>query len=89
MLFKHDCDIMAKILYIKMSKQKLRSKINFVQFASIFMGLMDESPDRRNKVIFDILDYNSSGFVNSIYLIQLFKNVPQNTAFGQEIFKIV
>ena len=68
-LFNYKCNIMAKILYIKLSKQKDKAKINFLSFYQLFIGLFDEVKDKRNRTIFEILDARSEGELSIIYLM--------------------
>mmetsp|Transcript_2823 Transcript_2823/g.4400 ORF Transcript_2823/g.4400 Transcript_2823/m.4400 type:complete len:144 (-) Transcript_2823:279-710(-) len=88
-LFKYKCDILARVLYIKMSKKKDFSKINFIQFTHTVMDILDEIKDRRNRTIFNFLEFNGDGELDIMILMQLFNNVKRNTMFGQEILKMV
>lgn len=88
-LFEDECDIFARILYLKMSNNKDHARINFIQFIKVFQNLLDEIKDQRNRVIFGLLDINEKGVLDIVMLMQLFNNVNRNTMFGQEILKIV
>lgn len=68
LLFKHDCDILARVIYIKLSQRKFRARVNFHTFASAFLGLMDESAERRNKCVFNLMEFNGDGEFDVMYL---------------------
>ena len=89
LLFKHDCNILARVLYIKLSKRKNRARINFYTFASAMIGLLDDSADRRNKCMFNLMEFNGDGEFDVMYLFQLLNNVPRNSLFGREIYKMI
>lgn len=72
-----------------MAKRKECSKINFLQFYEIFIDLLDEVKARRNKCVFDLLEFNGDGELDMLFLMQLFCNLNKNTLFGQEILKLV
>lgn len=67
--------MMAKIMYVKLSKKKDKAKINFINFANAFMGLLDEVKDKRNRTLFELLDAKGEGELSIIYLMQLMHNV--------------
>ena len=58
LLFDYKCDIIARVIYIKMSKRTDKAKIDFIKFINCFMGLLDEVKDRRNRAAFDLLEFN-------------------------------
>lgn len=89
LLFKHECEILARILYVKLSKRRFKSRINFHQFARLFMGLRDENADRRNKCIFDMMEFNGDGQYDIMYLFQILNNIPRNSLYGREIYKMI
>lgn len=69
-LFNFKCDIFAKILYLNMSRNKDAAKISFMQFVSVFEGLVSDSPrDAPNKCIFRLLDVRNEGHLTIIYLL--------------------
>lgn len=68
LLFKHDCDILARVFYIKLSKRKFRARIDFPCFVTAFMGLLDDSADRRNKCVFTLMEFNGDGEFDIMYL---------------------
>jgi hypothetical protein len=82
LLFDYKCDIIARVIYIKMSQRTDKAKIDFIQFINCFMGLLDEVKDRRNRAAFDLLEFNGDAEFDIIYLMQLFNNVSRNTMFG-------
>lgn len=88
-LFNFPCDILARIMYIKLSKRKDCAKINFLQFADAVTGLLDEVKDRRNRTIFNLMEFNGDGELDIMILMQLFNNISRDTQFGQEIIKVV
>lgn len=88
-LFSYKCDILARILYIKLSKRKDCAKIRFVMFAESVAGLLDEVKDRRNRTMFNLMEFNGDGELDIMILMQLLNNVSRNTLFGQEILKLV
>lgn len=89
MLFDYKCDILARLMYIKMSRKKDKSKIDFDKFANCLIGLLDEVKDVRNQTIFNLLDYKNEGELSIMFMMQLIHNVPKNSMFGQEILKLV
>ena len=88
LVFGQKCDILARVLYIKLARRKDHAKINFVQFAEAFVGLLHEVKDKRNRTIFNLLEFNGDGEYDIMYLFQLLVNVPRNTMFGQEVLKL-
>ena len=88
-LFSFKCDILARIMYIKLSKRKDSAKIRFLQFAEAVSGLLDEVKDRRNRTLFNLMEFNGDGELDIMILMQLFNNASRDTLFGQEILKLV
>lgn len=88
-LFGFPCDIFARILYMKMSGNKDHAKISFVQFGSIFMELLVDIKDRRNRAFFNLLDLKGAGTLDILTLLQLYNNLDRDTLFGQEILGLV
>ena len=88
-LFGYRCDVLAKIMYIKLSKRKDCAKINLIRFYEVFKNLLDEVKSKRNNTVFELLEFNGDGVLDIMYLMQLFCNLKRNTVFGQEILKIV
>lgn len=82
MLFGYPCDILARIMYIKMANRKRCSRINFLQFADAMMDLIDEIKDRRNRAVFNLMEFNGDGELDIMILMQLFNNIPRETIFG-------
>jgi len=82
MLFDYKCDILARLMYIKMSRKKDKSKIDFDRFAYCLIGLLDEVKDVRNQTIFNLLDYKNEGELSIMFMMQLIQNVPRNSMFG-------
>jgi|TARA_B110000285_G_C14798763_1_gene456438 hypothetical protein len=61
-LFDQKCDVMAKLIYLKLSEQKQSVKINFLRFAEVFELLVDDgNRDNGNKMIFNLLDIKGKG----------------------------
>jgi hypothetical protein len=81
-LFGYKCDILARIMYIKISKKKDCAKINILQFWEAVKGLLDEVKDRRNRTIFNLMEFNGDGELDIMILMQLFNNIPRETLFG-------
>lgn len=81
-LFGHKCDIFAKILYMKMVRNKDHAKINFLQFVDVFMDLLDEYKDVRNRVLFNLLDLKGTGKLDIMIFIQIANQVDRNTLLG-------
>lgn len=81
-LFTFKCDILARVMYIKLSKRKDCAKIRFLQFAEAVSGLLDEVKDRRNRTLFNLMEFNGDGELDIMILMQLFNNVPRDTLFG-------
>jgi hypothetical protein len=79
LLFNFDCDILARIWYIKLSKRRDCAKINFLQFADAVTGLLDEVKDRRNRTVFNLMEFNGDGELDIMILMQLFNNVSRET----------
>ena len=52
-------------------------------------GLLDESKDKRNRTVFNLIEFNGDGELDIMILMQLFNNIPRETLFGQEILKMV
>lgn len=76
LLFGYRCDVLAKVMYLKMGDNKIKAKINFYQFASVFEGLLQENPrDAPNKCIFNLLDIRSTGQLTILFLIQILHNI--------------
>ena len=69
-------------MYIKMSKKKDKSKIDFDRFVYCLIGLLDEVKDVRNQTIFNLLDYKNEGELSIMFMMQLIQNVPRNSMFG-------
>jgi hypothetical protein len=88
-LFGFKCDILARVMYIKMSKRKMCAHITFMDFHDTFIRVIDDAKDQRNRAIFDILEFNGDGELDIMILMQIFSNVDRNTCFGQEILKMV
>lgn len=88
-LFSFKCDILARIMYIKLSKRKDSAKIRFLQFAEAVSGLLDEVKDRRNRTLFNLMEFNGDGELDIMILMQLFNNASRDSLFGQEILKLV
>lgn len=88
LIFGYRCDIFARVLYIKLAKRKDHAKINFVEFAEAFLGLLHEVKDKRSRAVFNLLEFNGDGEYDIMYLFQLLVNVPRNTMFGQEVLKL-
>jgi len=76
-------------MYIKLSKRKFRAKIDFYRFVTTFMGIRDELADRRNRTIFEFLEFNEDGEFDIMFLMQLLNNIPRESLFGREIYKLV
>ena len=53
------------------------------------MGLRDESADRRNKCIFNLMEFNGDGEFDVMYLFQLLNNVNRNSLFGRDVYKMI
>jgi hypothetical protein len=68
-VFEYDCDILARVMYIKLSRRKFRAKIDFYRFCTTFMGLRDELADRRNRTIFEFLEFNEDGEFDIMFLM--------------------
>ena len=61
-LFDQKCDVMAKLIYLKLSEQKQSVRINFLRFAEVFELLVDDgNRDNGNKMIFNLLDIKGKG----------------------------
>ena len=88
-LFGYSCDIFARILYLRMAKNKDSAKIDFVRFSSIFLAFLDDIKENRNRAFFEILDLNGTGKLSIMFLMQIVNDVDRDTLFGQEILKIV
>jgi hypothetical protein len=88
-LFGYPCDILARIIYIKMASRKRCARIDFLQFAEAMMDIVDEVKDRRNRAIFNLIEFNGDGELDIMILMQLFNNIPRESMFGQEILKMV
>ena len=88
-LFGHKCDILARIMFIKMSKRKRCAKINFIQFHDALIDIVDEIKDRRNRCVFNLLEFNGDGDLDIMILMQLFNNLSRESMFGQEMLKMV
>jgi len=73
---------LARIIYIKLSERKECSKIDFTRFFEIFYPILDEVKARRNKCIFELLEFNGDGELDMLFLMQLFCNLSKNTMFG-------
>ncbi|CDW89633.1 UNKNOWN [Stylonychia lemnae] len=83
----HQIDILAKLIYLYLAKCKECIKIGFLRFADAFMPILNELTEKRNEFIFKLLDVGSQGKINVLHLIQYFKHIQTNSAFGQEIYK--
>jgi len=55
----------------------------------VFLNLLEDNKDKRNRCVFDILDVNSTGMLDIMILMQLYNNIERETMFAQEILKIV
>ena len=88
-MFGHKCDIFARILYLKMAKNKDSAKIDLVQFFSVFMPFLDDIKENRNRAYFNILDLNGTGKLSIMFLMQIMNNVDRETLFGQDILRVV
>lgn len=53
------------------------------------MFILDEDRSKQLKTCFKILDLDRDNKLNIINLLHLYKNIPLNTALGQEIFKVL
>jgi hypothetical protein len=45
-------------------------------------GLLDESKDRRNRTVFNLIEFNGDGELDIMILMQLLNNTPRETLFG-------
>ena len=88
-LFGFPCDILARIMFIKMSKRKRCAKINFLQFSEALLDLIDINQNKRNRCVFNLLEFNGDGDLDIMILMQLFNNLPRESMFGQEMLKMV
>ena len=89
-LFHHKCDLFAKILYLKLSRQKDQARIDFMRFAEVVMGLIDETnKDNMNRAVFNILDIKSQGQLDIVMLMQIYNNLDRDTLFAQEILVLI
>ena len=68
-VFGSDCDIMAKLLYVKMSGMRERAKISFMEFITLFIPLYNDNVNVRSKAIFSIIDSDSDGVLCIISLL--------------------
>lgn len=68
-LFGYKCDILARVIYIKLSNRKLSAKINFMTFYKAFIGLIDDMQDKRNRAIFDLIEFNGDGELDIMMLM--------------------
>ena len=64
-------------MYIKLSKRKDSAKINFIEFANAMVGLLDEVKDRRNRTVFNFMEFNGDGELDIMILMQLFNNISR------------
>lgn len=76
-------------MYIKISKRTDWAHINLIQFWEAMSGLLDESKDRRNRTVFNLIEFNGDGELDIMILMQLLNNTSRETLFGQEILKMV
>lgn len=53
------------------------------------MDLLDHRQDRRNRCVFNLLEFNGDGDLDIMILMQLFNNLPRESMFGQEMLKMV
>jgi hypothetical protein len=82
-LFGFRCDVMAKIMYATMTKEKDQSKITFDVFVENLYGLVDESKlDNATRCIFNLLDVRNKGQLDVFMLIQIINNSDRNTHFA-------
>lgn len=88
-LFEFECDILARVIYIKLADRLDKAKIHFPVFARTFMGLLEEVKDKRNKTIFELLEFNGDGEYDLFFVFQLFINSHRETMFGQEMLKAI
>ena len=72
-----------------MSKRKRCAKINFIQFHDALIDIVDEIKDRRNRCVFNLLEFNGDGDLDIMILMQLFNNLSRESMFGQEMLKMV
>ena len=68
-VFGYKCDIFAKLIYVKLSGNKDCATINFPEFLSLFMPLLNENRDKRNRCVFNILNSSSDGVLHIISLL--------------------
>lgn len=88
-LFNHECDIFARLLYIKIAREKDHAKIYFPQFWDAFKNLLDPIKDQRNRAVFELIEFKGDGLIDIMILMQIFQNLDRDTLFGQEILKLV
>ena len=69
-------------MYIKISKRTDWAHINLIQFWEAVNGLLDESKDRRNRTVFNLIEFNGDGELDIMILMQLLNNTPRETLFG-------
>ena len=67
-LFGVRCDPMARILYYKMARGRDHARVDFVRFARVFEGLLDEVQKKRNRVIFNLLDVKGKGKLDIVFI---------------------
>ena len=68
-VFEHKCDILARIMYLKMAKSMDHAKIDFIRFVEVFIMLLDEIKDNRNRCVFDLLDIKGKGVLDFSFLL--------------------
>jgi hypothetical protein len=56
-------------MYIKISKRKNCAHINIIQFWEAVGGLLDEVKDRRNRTIFNLMEFNGDGELDIMILM--------------------
>jgi hypothetical protein len=53
------------------------------------MDFIDDVKDKRNRAVFNLMEFNGDGELDIMILMQLYNNINIETMFGQEILRMV
>jgi hypothetical protein len=77
------CNIMAKLLYVYISRGADFAMINFLRFTEAFMPVMSDYSEVRGEVPFRVLDIDNDGKLNILNILQVHHNLTSRSPNGK------
>ena len=77
------CNIMAKLLYVYLSRGADFAMINFLRFTEAFLPVMSDYSEVRGEIPFRILDIDNDGKLNILNILQVHHNLTSRSANGK------